>query len=140
MVSRNTFHHCREGSLTSGWFKKAETREEARLAYCLQISQALPETHFLQVEATSQNLHILPKLITGQEHGVLARKPVRACQSDLYWDPLASVYGDWSPRQVGNKCGRKNPFISSRKHSKSPCKHGPSLYNCLKESFKAPKI
>lgn len=115
-------------------------RLERKPGFCLQISQAPPETHFLQVEATSQNLHILPKLITGQEHGVLARKPVRACQSDLYWDPLASADGDWSPRQVGNMCGRKNPFISSRKHSKSPCKHGPSLYNCLKESFKAPKI
>lgn len=41
VVSGNTVHHCREGTLTSGWFRKAETREEARPAYCLQTSQTL---------------------------------------------------------------------------------------------------
>jgi hypothetical protein len=41
VVSGNTVHHCREGSLTSGWFRQAETSEEARLVYCLQTSQTL---------------------------------------------------------------------------------------------------
>lgn len=50
-----------------------------------------PKTYFLQLEATSQNLYILPKLTTGREHGVPACKPIGACQSDPDQDPLASV-------------------------------------------------
>lgn len=57
------------------------------------------ETHFLRLEATSQNSHVFPKLTTGQEHGVLARKLIGACQSDPSWDPLASVDETGAPER-----------------------------------------